>query len=532
MSGPLGGADFSTLGDIVSVWAKRRPGTLALVSGDRVWNWADLNAEANQVAHALAGEGLGPGDRVAYLGKNAPEFFPLLYGATRVGVVVVGVNWRLTTTEMATIIVDSESTIVFVGEEFSAHLNACDLPPRVRGISLGKSSERRSFPEWLEGRPTKPLDHRASPDDTCLQLYSSGTTGIPKGIELSHRSILSQLRPAASGWHLDDTSVNLVCMPLYHIAGSGNGLAGAYAGATTVLIREVDLDGILRAILEHRVTNVLLVPTVIHSLITALAAATTDFSSLRCIVYGASPISDEVLRRALSTFGRVLVQAYGSTETAGGFTCLAIEDHDPERPELLRSCGKPWEGAEIRIVDTKTGAPLPDGQVGEILVRTPQIMTGYWGRPNDTAEAMTSDGFFRTGDGGSLRDGYLYIQDRLKDMVITGGENVYPAEVENVLMSHPGVADCAVIGVPDEQWGEKVMAVVVRADRGLEPGSLISWCRERLAHFKCPKMVEWVDDLPRNPSGKVLKRILREHWGAYSTSTIDGGYSTSLTPPY
>jgi len=428
---------------------------------------------------------------------------------------------------VATIISDSGSRIVFIGDEFSPLFDTIDLPAPVQAIGLG-STERWSFTEWLDGHPTEPVGHQPSEDDTCLQLYSSGTTGLPKGIELSHRSVMAQLRPAVSGWHLDDTSVNLVCMPLYHIAGSGIGLAGAYAGATTVLMREVDLDGILRAIPAHRVTNVFLVPTVIQSLVGAPAATTSDFSSLRCIVYGASPISEEVLRRALHTFGPVLVQAYGMTETSGGFVCLAIEDHDPERAELLRSCGKPWEGDEIRIVDTKTGEPLPEGQTGEILVRTPQIMTGYWGRPEATAEAVTPDGFFRTGDGGSLRNGYLYVQDRLKDMVITGGENVYPAEVENVLMTHPGVADCAVIGVPDEQWGEKVMAVVVRADRGLESGALLTWCRERLAHFKCPKAVEWADDLPRNPSGKVLKKILREVHLGMPTNSL---HRTIRTPP-
>lgn len=305
-------------------------------------------------------------------------------------------------------------------------------------------------------------------------------------------------------------------MPVFHIAGSGWGVAGMHVGGEAVLHRDVDPASILDAIPRYGVTIALFVPAVIQFLLMHPECATTDFSTLEAIVYGASPISEEILRRAIEVFGCNFMQAYGLTETCGGICMLRPEDHDLARAHLLRSCGKPYDWVELRIVDPDTGDDLPTGRVGEIWTRSEQNMKGYWGMSDATAETVTREGWLRTGDAGYLdEDGYLYLHDRIKDMVVSGGENVYPAEVENTLMAHPGVADVAVIGVPDDKWGETVKAIVVRAQGSeVTESELVSYARERLAHYKCPRSVDFTTEaLPRNPSGKLLKRVLREpYW--------------------
>jgi long-chain acyl-CoA synthetase len=264
---------------------------------------------------------------------------------------------------------------------------------------------------------------------------------------------------------------------------------------------------------EHRVTHAFLVPAAIQFMLAVPGVDDADFSSLRVFVYGASPISEAVLSKAIAVLGCDFWQAYGLTETTGAVVNLPPEDHDPTGPNAhrLRSCGVAGPGVELRLVDISTGEDVPTGEVGEIWIRSRQVMKGYWNQPEATEEAITEDGWFRSGDVGYLdADGYLYIHDRVKDMIVSGGENVYPAEVENVLMAHPAVADVAVIGVPSERWGEEPKAIVVKAgDAEVTPEELIDFTRGKLAKFKCPTSVEFTDALPRNPSGKVLKKDLR-----------------------
>jgi long-chain acyl-CoA synthetase len=316
--------------------------------------------------------------------------------------------------------------------------------------------------------------------------------------------------------------VNLVAMPVFHIAGSGWGVVGLYNGALTVLLRDVDPVQILDLIPRFEVTNILLVPAVLRFLLATPGVESTDFSSLRSVIYGASPISEEVLVASMAAMGCDFVQAYGLTETTGGITILRAGDHDPGGPkaELLRSAGRAWGDVELKIVDAGTGVELPDGEVGEVWCRSAQNLKAYWADPEATAAAFpegrdaTGLGWFRTGDAGYLRDGYLFIHDRVKDMIVSGAENIYPAEVENVLMGHPDVADAAVIGVPDPKWGETVKAIVTPAP-GTDPDerALIDFCRENLAHYKCPTSVDRMEVIPRNPSGKVLKTELRRpYW--------------------
>jgi long-chain acyl-CoA synthetase len=317
-------------------------------------------------------------------------------------------------------------------------------------------------------------------------------------------------------WRFDPASVNLAAMPMFHIAGSGWSMVGMYHGAQTVLLRDVDPARILEVIPEFGITNAFMVPAVIQFLLMTPGVDQTDFSTLRAIAYGASPITDAVLTKGMATFGCEFIQLYGLTETTGAITQLDGADHDPvNRPSLLRSCGKPYPWVEVRIVDPESGTDKPTGEVGELWTRSPQNMKGYWNNPNATAATVDDDGWLRTGDAGFYdADGYLFLHDRVKDMIVSGGENIYPAEIENVLAKHPAVADVAVIGVPDERWGEAVKAIVVKAE-GADPSEqeLISFTREYLAGYKLPKSVDFADVLPRNPSGKLLKRELREpYW--------------------
>jgi long-chain acyl-CoA synthetase len=338
---------------------------------------------------------------------------------------------------------------------------------------------------------------------------------LPKGVELTHDNFLGLLNEGLAPMGLDADSVNLVCMPLFHIAGSGWGVVGQFEGAETILLRDVDLGEILRAIPEHRITHSLFVPAVLQFLLATPGVEDVDFSSMRRILYGASPISEEVLVNAMNTFGCEFMQAYGLTETTGAITLLAHEDHDPGGPKahLLRSCGKAIAGAGIKIVDTESLSEVADGEVGEIWIKSRQNMKAYWKNDKATEETLVGDGWLRTGDAGYLREGYLYIHDRVKDMIISGGENIYPAEIENVLMKHPGISDVAVIGVPDERWGETVKAIITRSDPELTEQTTMEFCRTNLARYKCPTSIDWMDDIPRNPSGKILKTVLREpYW--------------------
>jgi long-chain acyl-CoA synthetase len=514
---------FSGLADILRSHARERGGRIALIAGERTWTYRELRDEAARVAQALAAEGVGPQDRVAVLDKNGPEFFCVLFGAAMDRAVTLAVNWRLAPREMEYILEHSQARVLFVGEEFLGHVAQMELPHVQRVVVFGAAGAGQvGYADWVRGAPATDPMLASDPDETCFQLYTSGTTGLPKGVELTHRNFLSAMDEGSKTWSFDTASVSIVAMPLFHIAGSGWGVAGLCNGATNIVVREVKPSEILRLIAEHRVTNALFVPAVLQILLAAPEAERTDLSSLRSIVYGASPISEDVLVRSMKVFGCGFVQAYGLTETTGGVVSLVERDHDPGGPraELLRSAGRPWGDVELRIVDPESHRDLAEGEVGEIWVKSAQNMKGYWRNPEATAECYPEGrgadgrGWFRTGDAGYLRGGYLFIHDRVKDMIVSGGENVYPAEIENVLMSHPAVADAAVIGVPSERWGETVKAIVVdAAGAAASDADLIAYCRERLATYKCPTSVDRIAALPRNPSGKLLKTELREpYW--------------------
>lgn len=515
---------FRSIPEIARAFAETQGEKSALVSGDRRWSYAQLHSDSNRIAQALIAAGVEPGDRVAFLDKNVPEYFTLLFGAAKARAVTVAVNWRLAPPEMAYILNHARVKLLVVGREFLGHVDQMkfDDPPRVVVVESAEGG-REGLVDWLSAHEDVDPQLPCEWEDTCYQLYTSGTTGLPKGVELTNRNFFGMLAGVSKAWMFDAESINLVAMPLFHIAGSGWGLVGLYNGGTDVLLREVDPGEILKAIQTHRITNALLVPAVLQFLLVTPGIDETDFSSVRSIIYGASPITEDVLVGAMRATGVPLLQVYGSTETTGGITLLRAEDHDPGGPRahLLRSAGQPSPGVEMRIVDPQSKRDCAEGEVGEIWTRSQQNLKAYYADPEATRAVYPEGrdaeglGWLRTGDAGYLREGYVYIHDRVKDMIVSGAENVYPAEIENALMDHPGVADIAVIGVPHEKWGESVKAVIVPAS-GVEAtdAELIDWCRERLAHFKCPSSIDRVETIPRNPAGKILKTELRAPYWA------------------
>ena len=505
--------------------ARDRADKPAFITPTRTWTFAALDAFSNRIAQGLLAMGVGHGDRVAVLTKHTTECFALMLGAQKIGAVCMPVNWRLAAPEIEYVVDHGEAKLLVVDAEFLQVVAPLALPR----VKLRLSTDRvvdggpALLETWASAHEARDPGYEGQRDDTALQLYSSGTTGLPKGVELSHRSLAAGFERAVPECmeYSGDDSVMLNALPTFHIAGIGMALIAYIHGGTSIMMPEFDPAKVLEAIEQHRITNAFLVPAMIQFMLQVPGAERRDYSSLRAIAYGASPISERVLVDALRTFRCHFIQVYGLTETTGAISALPPEDHVTEGPKafLLRSAGKAIRAVDIGVFDPATGERLPDDQVGEIWIRSPQNMKGYWRNEKATADAFVDldergVGWFRSGDAGYMRNGYVFMHDRIKDMIISGGENIYPAEVENVLMKHPDVADGAVIGVPDSTWGEAVKAVVV-----LKPGvdttgaAIIAFMRERLAHYKCPKSVDLVREIPRNPSGKILKRVLREpYW--------------------
>ena len=499
---------------------------------DRTVTWADHALAAQRVAQALRGEGVGEGERIAFLDRNGLEYFEVLFGGAMLGAVNVAVNWRLAPTEMAAVIDDAEARVLVVHGDYLPCLAgmASGLPSVRRVVVIGDPKDhaeesgasdlarRVSYEEWVGEREPADPGYQGKPEDVALQLYTSGTTGRPKGVMLTNRNMAVGLTEAApSTFGISASTVSLVAMPLFHIGGSGWAIAGMSLGGRSVILRDLDPAAIVRLVEAERITHAFLVPAALMAVLAVPGLARADLSSLHTIVYGASPIAEDVLRRCIDMLGCRFAQVYGMTETTGAIIRLDPEDHDPDGPRrhLLRAAGKPLPGVELRVVDPDTGEDVGVGEVGELWTRSVNNMLGYWGNPEETEATIRPDGWLCTGDAGYLDDeGYVFLHDRMKDMIVSGGENIYPAEVENVLLAHPAVADCAVIGVPDDKWGETVKALVVPAPATEVDGAeIIAFCREHLAHYKCPTSVETIDTLPRNPSGKILKRELREpYW--------------------
>jgi acyl-CoA synthetase (AMP-forming)/AMP-acid ligase II len=501
-------ADFTA---ILTRWEKELPDQSAITFAGTTRTWAEFARRVRQNATAQRAAGLVPGDRVAVLGLNHPSCLELTLACAQVGTANAVVNYRLAPPEIVYVINDAGARLLFVGPEFAAAVEQVrDKLPRVEQV-IRVGGDADEYEAWIAAHEPDPEAHPTAPDDCFIQLYTSGTTGFPKGAMLTHRSMLSHSANVMADFDLTSDSRVQVAMPLFHVGGTSYALLAVSCGAHIVMLRTPDPAAVLDSLESDRITHTFLVPALLAAMTQVPRAAERDFSALQALSYGASPMPLPVMRACLELFPGVMHQVYGMTEASGGVTSLGPEDHDPQRPDRLVSAGTPIHGVEVEIRDPATGEPVPTGEPGEIWVRTEQIMGGYWGRPEATAGAVTEDGWLRTGDGGHMdADGYVYVTDRIKDLIISGGENIYPAEVERVLAEHPSIADVAVIGVPDEKWGEVPKAVVVPAPGStIDAEALIAYCREHLAAFKCPASVDVIAELPRNLTGKVLKKELR-----------------------
>jgi long-chain acyl-CoA synthetase len=501
---------FATTADVLRRRAELHPHRTAISFEGQARSYAALDARSNQIAQGLVAAGVRSGDRVAVLDRNRMEHSEVMFAAAKLGATYLPINWRLAVDEVAYILGDSGASVVFVGGGLRPLLDGVSTAPTVIDLDA-------EFASWADAHPATDPAVDPAPGDTALQMYTSGTTGLPKGVLLSHGNLCNAAALGAS-WGMTEDTVALACMPLFHMSGTSWSFVCLFHGGTVVLLRDPDPARVLEAVATERITHALLVPAVIQMVLAHPDATSTDFSSLRRMVYGGSPIAPDVLAGALATFGCDFMQLYGLTESTGLGTVLDPADHLGD-PRLLRSVGKPASGVELRVVEPATGDDARIGDVGEVWLRSASTMTGYWHNQAASDEVLVGEGWLRTGDAGYLEpDGFLFLHDRVKDMIVSGGENVYPAEVERVLREHPAVADVAVVGVPHERWGETVKAVVVlAASHAGEPAELIGFTRERLAHYKCPTSVDFVDDLPRNASGKVLKREVREpYWQGHT----------------
>jgi acyl-CoA synthetase (AMP-forming)/AMP-acid ligase II len=503
-----------TLDANIGVHAETRGERTALKFGDEAISYSMLMQRARRVANGLIAAGVAPGDRVAYLGKNTLAYFEYLLGAVLARAVTVPINWRLAEPEVAYILGNCSPKRLLVELEFEALAAkiAPDLPRLATGAAGG------TFSEWRDRQQDTPVNRKPVALDPILQMYTSGTTGRPKGVVLTHRNFLQvktncppQHIPVWNQWGPDD--VSLIAMPVAHVSGTGWAMWALLAGAAGVITREFDPQAVFDLLVTNRITKVILVPTAMQIAVRHPRARSTDFSFLRYIYYGAAPMPLALLKECMQVFKCGFVQMYGMTETAGTIVALPPEDHDIANPVHLNSVGKPLYGVELKIVDS-AGKALPPGEIGEIATRSAANMAGYFNMPEATAETLDAQGWLRTGDAGYLDDeGYLYLKDRVKDMIISGGENIYPAEVENAIYGHPGVSEVAVIGVADEKWGEAVKAVVVRkAGTNATAADIIAWAAAKIAKYKLPKSVDFIDALPRNPSGKILRRELRDRY--------------------
>ncbi|NMM89097.1 long-chain fatty acid--CoA ligase [Rhodococcus sp. SRB_17] len=497
-------------------WARTRPADLAVTCGDRTLSFLELDAETNLVASALADMAV-QGARIGVVLRMGIEGAETFVACAKAGMVFTPLNWRLNPHELVKVAQDAELGVLIVGEEFAPAAEAVaaampQVPVIVVGVTGGIDNSR-TWPEFLKSGSGVDPGLGDDPDAAVLQLYTSGTTGRPKGVVAVHRNLYN-VPEGFDVYEFGPNAVALDALPLFHIAGAGWMSTCLSAGVHLVLLGDLTAGRVAEAIATHSVTHVFLVPSAIQTLVDLSSGEDVDLSTLQLVAYGSSPITPARLAHAMDVLQCKFVQRYGLTETTGSVSVLRADDHHPTGPKsrLLCSAGKPMIGVEISIRDVTTGAELPPNESGEIVARSRNNTCGYWRRERETAELFTADGFLRTGDAGHIDDeGYLFVTDRLKDMIITGGENVYPIEVESVLAEHPSVAEVAVVGVPDRRWGESVTAVIRLVDGADVPSvaELIDFSTARLASYKKPREIHFVESLPRNASGKLVKASLR-----------------------
>lgn len=499
--------------DLARERARRDPDRIAIRFEGREYTYAEADRRADQIAEAFRVLGLKPGDRLAWLARNLACFWLALFAATRTGVVITPVNWRLAPPEIAAIIADSKARLLVGEEMFLDQLKTVEgfSPPRTFTLETGGED---CFDRFIDRRPPAAPRYRPGPDGVVVQLYTSGTTGLPKGVVLTNRCYHAVGEAGiARGLIMpksDDEAI-MHALPHFHVAGVNFGIMGFARRMPIIQHRQFDPAAIVNEAQDAAPLASFLVPAMIMMILEAAKTMQKPLDQFVSVSYGAAPMPEALLDAAMKGFPRAeFTQFYGMTETTGGASVLTHEDHAPGKKQRV-SAGKPLPGCDIKICDPESGAEMAPGEVGEIVIRNDFIMQGYWNRPEATAQAIRN-GWYWSGDAGRIdENGYLYVVDRVKDMIISGGENVYPAEIENALAAHPAVLEAAVVGMPDEKWGEAVKAFVVkRPGEDLSAEEVTGFLNGKIAKFKIPKEVAFLDALPRNPSGKVLKTTLRK----------------------
>lgn len=505
------------LDERVAHWAATKPDDEAIAYLGRTWTWSQWNDRIRRLAGALQAWGTKRGDVVAFLDKNHPACVELTLAAASLGAANAIINFRLAADELDFVLNDCGAKVLIVGAELRPSVDAItDKLTAVEHIVsvTPEGSDGDEYEALLAGATPVDRSPDVQPDDVSIIMYSSGTTGRPKGVALTQANMIAHTINAFEGWTAEAGDKNLVAMPLFHVGGSSYMQYGLHNGVPSYMTRDADGASLAGGILAGA-NRTFLVPAVLAKVLESGPDAVKLFSALKTYAYGASPMPLPLLRQALAAWPETeFIQVYGLTEVCGVVSRLMPEDHRADNEERLVSAGVLIPEAEVRVVNPETLEDAPAGEQGELWFRTPTLMKEYLNRPDATAEAITPDGWFRTGDIGRVdADGYIFVEDRLKDMIISGGENIYCAEVENALAEHEQITEVAVIGRPHEKWGEVPVAVAAIHGDGLTIGDLDGFLTERLARYKHPKDLVVVEALPRNPSGKVLKNELRKQFG-------------------
>jgi long-chain acyl-CoA synthetase len=491
------------------------------------WSYAQFNERVNRLANALTKLAVEKGDRIAVLNVNCPQHVETYFAAAKIGAIYVPLNFRAKSEELAHLLGDAEAKVLMTGIRYLDTIQGIlpEIPSVERCISMDEPRDGILFYEDLiDAADSNDGAVDIDDEDVTVLMYTAGTTGRPKGVPLRHSGFVSYVLENVEPANPDVAERNLLTVPLYHVAGMQAVLAGVYGGRTLVLMRQFEAAEWLKTVEEKEVSRAMLVPTMLKWVIDHPEFHDYDLTSLKIITYGAASMPLNVIQKAIVELpGVQFVNAFGQTETSSTISVLGPEDHviegtETERKKKLQrlaaSIGKALPDIEVKVSDEQ-GNTLPFGQVGEICARGSRVMKGYWGDGKKNSQNINEEGWLRTGDKGWMdEEGYIYLSGRGDDMIIRGGENVSPEEVEDVLHSHPKIEEAAVIGIPDPEWGQEPHAVVVvKKGQSIDAGEVMSYCRSRLAGYKRPRSVDFVDFLPRNQMGKVLKRKLKEKSG-------------------
>jgi len=512
--------------DFLSIATAICPDRDAVVFEGKRWTYAHTNERINRLARALNTLGVVKGDRIGMLEVNCKQYLEAYFAAAKLGAIFVPLNFRAKADELSYMLGNAEAKVLLAGSRYLEMVDDMlpQLPTIKECISIDSTSRGKSYYEDLLDSSSDELMYEIGDEDITILMYTAGTTGRPKGVPLTHNGFISYVLDNVEPASPEIEERNLLTVPLYHVAGVQAMLAAVYGGRTLVMMRQFEVSEWLETVQRERATRAMLVPTMLKRIIDDPGFSNHDLTSLKVITYGAAPMPFEVIKKAIEVMPWVrFINAFGQTETASTIAALGPEDHviegtEEEREKKLKrltsSIGRPLPDVEVKTVD-EGGNAVPPGEVGEIVVRGPRVMTGYWGDEEKTSQVITPDGWLRTGDMGWMDDeGYIYLAGRGDDMIIRGGENISPEEVEDVLYSHTKVEEAAVIGIPDPEWGQQPRAIVVlKKDQQATPEEIIEFCRTRLAGFKRPRSVIFVDSLPRNQMGKVVKKELRERYG-------------------